>query len=232
MEIIYEDAEIVAINKSAGVLSEEAARGLFLAHRLDKDTSGILVLAKNERVQEFLRGQFKERKIKKEYRVLVLGEIKNRAGIIDLPIGRSGGKFFKRISVGILRGTIREAITEYRVLEKFSDFRFAEGESVRHNAQSALGGLTLVSVFPKTGRTHQIRSHFSAIGHPIVCDKLYSGKRYICPFGLTRQFLHAFAIEFELLSGGKIRLEADMPADLEKVLEELRRSGINDKVFR
>lgn len=220
MEIIYEDAEIAVINKPAGVLSEEAATGFFIVHRLDKYTSGVLMLAKNERAQEFLRGQFKERKIKKEYRVLVLGEIKDWGGVIDLPIGRSGGKFFKRIAVGKLRGTIREAITEYKVLQKFPDFR------------EAAGGLTFIAVFPKTGRTHQIRSHFSAIGHPVVCDKLYSGKRYICPFGLTRQFLHAFAIEFELLSGGKIRLEADMTEDLEKVLENLRRSGINDKVSR
>lgn len=221
MEIIYEDDEIAVINKPAGVLSEEAAVGFFLAHRLDKDTSGILVLAKNEKAQEFLREQFRNRKVKKEYRALVLGDIKNKAGIIDLPIGRSGGKFFKRVSLNLsraklrekLRGTIREAITEYRVLETFPDFKEIEG------------GLTLVSVFPKTGRTHQIRSHFSAIGHPVICDKLYSGRRYICPFELSRQFLHAYAIEFQLPQGGKIRLEADMPEELEKVTLELRNLG-------
>jgi len=216
MEKIYEDKDFVAINKPAGLESEKTADVLFLVHRLDKDTSGVLILAKNKHAEEFLREQFNERKVKKEYRALVLGEIKNKKGVIDLPIGRSGGKFFKRIAVGKLRGRIREAVTEYRVLEEFPDFEGVDG------------GLTLVAVFPLTGRTHQIRSHFSAIGHPVVCDKLYSGKRYICPFGLLRQFLHAFAIEFELPLDGKIRLEADMPEELTKVLAALRVSSQND----
>ena len=212
---IFEDENIIVLNKPAGIESEKLAAEFLLAHRLDKATSGVLVLAKNKQTQEFLRAQFKERKIKKEYRALVIGEIKNRTGIIDLPIGRSGGKFFKRIAVGRMRGTIREAVTEYKVLEKFPDFKDADG------------GLTFVAIFPKTGRTHQIRSHFAAIGHPVVCDKLYSGKRYVCPSGLTRQFLHAYAIEFELPSGGRIKLESDMPIDLNAVLKELRKTYDN-----
>jgi 23S rRNA-/tRNA-specific pseudouridylate synthase len=97
---------------------------------------------------------------------------------------------------------IREAVTEYEVIKRFEGFTFLEAS-------------------PKTGRTHQIRSHFSAIGHPIVCDRLYSGKRFVCPAGLERQFLHASSIEFALPSGTQIRLEADLPSDLERVLQEI-----------
>ena len=220
MEIIYQDKDLVVVNKLAGVASEEVTPALFLAHRLDKYTSGVLVLARNENTQAFLRAQFKERKVKKEYFALVLGAIKNKSGVIDLPIGRSGGKFFKRISAGKLRGTVREARTEYRVLENFLDFKDAKD------------GLALVAVFPKTGRTHQIRSHFAAIGHPLVCDKLYAGKRFICPFGLNRQFLHAFAIELGLPTGARIRLEAQMPKDLQLVLAQLRKTSKDDKVHK
>ena len=220
MEIIYQDKDLVVINKPAGIASEEINPTLFLAHRLDKYTSGVMVMTWNEEAREKLREQFKERKIKKEYFALVSGAIKNKTGVIDLPIGRSGGKFFKRIAVGKLRGTIRAATTKYRVLEKFPDFEESEG------------GLTFVSVFPKTGRTHQIRSHFAAIGHPIACDRLYAGKRFICPFGLARQFLHAYALELELPSGGRVRLEAQMPSDLRLVLSQLRKMSKDDKIHK
>jgi 23S rRNA pseudouridine1911/1915/1917 synthase len=213
MDIIYEDGDLVAVNKPAGVdfdwaLSERP--DLLVVHRLDKDTSGVILFAKNEKAQEYLRGLFKARQIQKTYRALVVGEVKNNSGKIELAIGRSKKTPLKRVAVGEQRGKIREAVTEYKVIKKFKEY-------------------TLVEAFPKTGRTHQIRSHFAAIGYPIVCDKLYSGKRYVCPAGLLRQFLHASSIEFLSPSGGKIRLEADMPEDLEKVLQEISKSDKNDK---
>ena len=215
MEVIYEDNDISAVNKPAGVNFDWALKekpDLLVVHRLDKDTSGVILFAKNEKAQAYLRDLFKTRRIAKSYLALVVGVMKHESGKIELSIGRSKKTPLKRVAIGEKRGTIREAVTEYRVLKKFADF-------------------SLVEAFPKTGRTHQIRWHFSAIGHPIVCDRLYSGRRYICPAGLSRQFLHASSIEFLQggSSGGKIRLEADMPQDLERVLQEISKSDKNGK---
>ncbi|QQG42744.1 MAG: RluA family pseudouridine synthase [Candidatus Giovannonibacteria bacterium] len=205
MEIIYEDKNLVALNKPAGVnfdwaLAEKPE--LLPAHRLDKDTSGVILFAKNEKTQEYLRGLFQNHKIKKTYLALVAGELKQNSGTIDLPIGRSKKTPLKRVAIGEQRGKIRDAVTEYKVLKRFNGFTFLEAH-------------------PKTGRTHQIRSHFAAIGHPVVCDKLYAGKKITCPGGLSRQFLHASTIEFNLPSGSRLRLEADLPEDLKKILDML-----------
>lgn len=202
MEIIYEDKDLAAVNKPYGVNFDWAfeARPDFLpVHRLDKDTSGIILFAKNTEAQEYLRKLFQNHEIKKTYLTLVVGEVKNREGVIDLAIGRSKKTPLKRVAIGEQRGKVREAVTEYKVIKKFKNFTYLEA-------------------YPKTGRTHQIRSHFSAIGHPVVCDKLYSGKKFICPHGLTRQFLHAYAIEFTMPSGSRMRLETDLPEDLKKTL--------------
>lgn len=210
MRIIYEDNDLAAVNKPAGenfdwTLKERPE--LLIVHRLDKETSGVILFAKNEKTQEYLRELFKMRKIQKSYKVLVVGKVRDNSGRIDLSIGRSKKTPLKRVAIGEKRGKIREAITEYKVIKKFPEFTFVEA-------------------FPKTGRTHQIRSHFSAIGHPVVCDKLYSGKRFICPGGLSRQFLHASSVEFPLASGARIKLEAELPEDLERALQEI---GDHDK---
>ncbi|MBI2023992.1 RluA family pseudouridine synthase [Candidatus Giovannonibacteria bacterium] len=224
MQIIYEDNDIAAVNKPAGVDFDWALKerqDFFVVHRLDKDTSGIILFAKNEDAQDYLRELFKSRQIKKSYLVLVVGKVKNSSGKIELSIGRSKKTPLKRVAIGEKRGKIREAVTEYKVLKKFEDYTFLEA-------------------FPKTGRTHQIRSHFAAIGHPVACDKLYSGKRYYCPGGISRQFLHAYSIEFKtqppfdpLLAkegkGAVLRLEAALPPELEKVLQEIKENDKNDK---
>ena len=205
MNIIYEDLDILALNKPAGVNFDwmlEDRPELIPVHRLDKDTSGVILFAKNEKAEEYLRGLFKNREIKKTYLTLVVGEIKNKEGKIELSIGRSKRTPLKRVAIGEKRGKIREAVTGYKVLKRFDGFTLAEAS-------------------PKTGRTHQIRSHFAAIGHPVVCDKLYAGKRFVCPAGLSRQFLHAFSLELTLPSGTRTRLEAELPGDLEKVLQNL-----------
>lgn len=206
-EIIYEDSDIAAVNKPPGVLFDWilAKRSDFITvHRLDKDTSGIILFAKNEKAAGTLKDMFKKHEIKKTYRALVMGDIKNNHGIIDLPIGRSAKTPLRRVAIGKQRGALREAITEYKALKRFGEY-------------------TYIEAYPQTGRTHQIRSHFAAIGHPLVCDALYAGKRYRCPGGLARHFLHASALEFTLPSGGRMRLEADMPADLVNVLDKLQR---------
>ncbi|MDP3934786.1 MAG: RluA family pseudouridine synthase [Candidatus Giovannonibacteria bacterium] len=217
MEIIYEDENLIALNKPAGVnfdwvLSASGGRpDLLPVHRLDKDTSGVILFAKNEKSQEYLRELFFNHKIKKTYLALVVGELKQNSGTIDLPIGRSKKTPLKRVAIGEQRGKIREAVTEYKVLKRIVP---REGSGFQQ-------AYTLVETYPKTGRTHQIRSHFSAIGHPVACDKLYGGKNPKCPAGLARQFLHAYAVEFNLPSGSILRLEADLPEDLKKTLDVL-----------
>ena len=215
MNIIYEDKDLVALNKPAGVdfdwaLAEKSE--LLPVHRLDKDTSGVILFAKNEKAAEYLKKLFQSREIKKTYLTLVSGEIKDKEGKIELTIGRSKKTPLKRVAIGEKRGKIREAVTEYKVLKKYFEvLRQSSGQQA----------YTLVEAYPKTGRTHQIRSHFAAIGHPVVCDKLYAGKRFACPAGLSRQFLHAFSLELTLPSGTRTRLEAELPVDLEKVLQKL-----------
>ena len=204
LEMIYEDEDLAALNKPAGVnfdWAEILRPEILPVHRLDKDTSGIILFAKNIPAQEYLRKLFQTHEIKKTYLTLVVGAVKGREGKIELAIGRSKRTPLKRVATGEQRGKIRPAVTEYRVKKR-------------------MDGFTLVEAYPKTGRTHQIRSHFAAIGHPVVCDKLYAGKRFICPGKLTRQFLHAAAIEFNLPNGGRLRLEADLPEDLERVLRQ------------
>src|SRR3989344_6061026 len=206
-EIVYEDADILVVNKPAGISVhtdahrsegtliqeiEKKYQGAQLAHRLDKDTSGLIIVAKHEKALEFFKGLFKQRLITKKYLALVVGEVKKDEGVIDLPIGRSEKDFRKRIALPQGSEDAREAETHFKVMKRFD-------------------GFTLLEVSPKTGRTHQIRSHTASIGHPIVCDTLYGGKKLVCPLGLTRHFLHAYSLEFVLPNGQRIRLECDLP---------------------
>ena len=237
LSIIYQDNDIVVVNKPAGISVHKgiAEKGETLAdwlaekfpeikkvgdepelrpgivHRLDKDTSGVLVAARNQKSFEFLKNQFQKREVVKKYLALVEGNFKNDLptgqagnGVIALPIGRSASDFRKKLASDSAKGELREAVTEYKVLERFPNH-------------------ALVEAYPKTGRTHQIRVHFKAIGHPVVCDHLYGGKRMTCPFGLARHFLHANFLEFVSPSGARLKLEADLPEDLEKVLTRLRK---------
>ncbi len=220
IKIIYEDENILAINKPAGLIVHGEGPSVVdwlikkypdikkvgedltrpgIVHRLDKDTSGVLLIAKNQKSFEYLKTQFKERKIKKRYLVLVEGIIKNVKGVIDLPIGRAK-KSFKKLASKSAQGKIREAITEYKVLKKFDNY-------------------TLLEAYPQTGRTHQIRVHFKAIGHPVAGDKLYGHEN-----NLSRQFLHANSLEFNLMDDSRIKLEADLPSDLKNFLNMLNYS--------
>src|SRR3989338_9096930 len=230
LSIIYQDNDIVVVNKPAGIsvhkgitekgetladwlvekfpemkkVGDEPEFRPGIVHRLDKDTSGVLVVARNQKSFEFLKNQFQKREVVKKYLALVEGFLKNNNSVIALPIGRSASDFRKKLASDSAKGELREAVTEYKVLERFPNH-------------------ALVEAYPKTGRTHQIRVHFKAIGHPIVCDSLYGGKRMTCPFGLARHFLHANFLEFVSPSGARLKLEADLPEDLEKVLTRLRK---------
>lgn len=170
-----------------------------IVHRLDRETSGVMILAKNQESFKYLKEQFKERKTEKIYNAFVYDPFKETEGVIDRPIGKSKKDFRQWSAQRGARGKMREAITEYVVLKNRSDSSFLE-------------------VRPKTGRTHQIRVHMKAINHPVVGDRLYAPKREAI-LGFGRLALHARSLEIMLPNGEQKRFEALLPADFEKALE-------------
>lgn len=135
-----------------------------IVHRLDKETSGIMLVAKTQEMYVWLKAQFEARTIHKEYRALVHGQVIEEKGKIDKPIGKSASDFRKYSAQRGAKGATRDAITRYVVLNRIPDIEFPENKGK---------GYTLLAVFPLTGRTHQIRVHLKSIHHPIVCDALY-----------------------------------------------------------
>lgn len=221
LDVVYEDRWLIVINKPAGLVVHPAPghqsdtlvnailarwpelRGLKdqtrlgIVHRLDKDTSGLIVVARDERTRVELQRQFKERQVCKVYLALVRGEVRPREGRIEAPIGRSPQN---RKKMAVVAGG-REAITEYKVLEY-------------------LQGYTYLEVRPITGRTHQIRVHFSHSGHPIAGDRVY-GRGPSIP-GLNRPFLHAYSLTFRHpVTGEEVNFIAPLPSELEEVLWKL-----------
>ena len=218
-EIVYEDRDVIVINKPAGLTvhpapghaSHTLVNALIkrfpdlegfggsmrpgIVHRLDKDTSGLMVIVRNEMARQNLINQFKSRSVKKCYMVLVKGKLEPSKGAIDAPIGRDPSDR-KRMAV-VSKG--RNARTDYRVL-KYID------------------GYTLVEANIQTGRTHQIRVHFKAIGYPVVGDAVYGVKSSL----IKRQFLHACYLEFTLPSGNLLRaFTCELPDDLKQALKTL-----------
>lgn len=172
-----------------------------IVHRLDKDTSGIMLVARTELGFDFLKEQFQKRTIKKIYHAFVYGNLKENSGIIDSPIGRSKKNFKQWLAGKEARGKMREAITEYKVLTR------AENKEV-----------TLVEVNLQTGRTHQIRVHFKSIYHPLVADNLYAPNRESL-LNFKRVALHSKKIEFLNLNGEKVSYSADYPEDFFQALK-------------
>ncbi|HMD96533.1 MAG TPA: RluA family pseudouridine synthase [Terriglobia bacterium] len=236
VDILYEDGDLLVVNKpagmvvhvGAGVKSGTLVNALLhhighlgqlsreggelrpgIVHRLDRMTSGLLVVAKTDSAHRELSAQFKDRNVHKTYVALVHGRLEREAGEIERSVGRDPGHR-TRMRAGGIRA--REAKTRYRVICRFPYF-------------------TLVEAEPETGRTHQIRVHFSSIGHPIVGDTLYRAPGRITIGGkeektLSRNFLHAAAIEFSHpQGGGKMRFESPLPGELQHVLERLEAAG-------
>lgn len=230
-QILYEDKNLLVINKPAGIIVHPTARNISepsiagwlikkysqikkvgedplrpgIVHRLDKDTSGVLVIAKNQPAFYFLKQQFQEYKIKKKYLALVRGEIKKQQGIIDLPLVRSKKSPMKRkVVIGENEDKkVKAALTKYRVLKQYQ-------------------GYTLLEVFPQTGRTHQIRVHLAAIGFPVAGDKLYGYKKKDKNLiNISRQFLHAQEISFFSPTGEYLEIEAPLPDNLKQFLQKL-----------
>ncbi len=220
LKILYEDDTLLVVDKPAGVavedfpkltaLGEDCRNGL--VHRLDKDTSGVLLIAKTKEAFEFFQQQFKERNIEKKYICLVVGNVKEKGGTLETLLGRSPND--RRKQKVFLRGDPkaedkREALTTFEVLERFQD---ATGQPY-----------TLLEVTPKTGRKHQIRAHMAYLGHPIAGDTLYGFKGQPSPQGLSRQFLHAVWLKTSLPDGSKKEFHAPLPEDLEKVIANLQK---------
>lgn len=223
LDIVYEDDQVAVVSKPAGMVvhpafghssgtlvnavlarwpeiasfSEPSRAGI--VHRLDKDTSGVLIVAKTHAALESLRAQFKGREVRKRYLALVDGAPETPEGVINAPIGRDPAQR-KRMAV---RHDGREAITEFRVVEHYADY-------------------SLVEVYPKTGRTHQIRVHLAFIGHPVAGDTVYGRRKQA--IRLKRHFLHAAAITFTRPGSSEaITAEAPLPVGLENILAKLPR---------
>jgi len=173
-----------------------------IVHRLDKETSGVLVVARNQKSFEYLKKLFQEHKIIKKYIALVHGRLEGN-GVINAPIGLKPGTVKRSIRAKNMK-MVKEAVTEYKSLKNFEK----DGEF-----------FTLVELTPKTGRTHQLRVHLASISHPVVGDILYGPKSN--SLGMKRQFLHANSLEFVNQEGTRLRLEAGLPRELEETLSAL-----------
>jgi len=238
IDILYEDADCAVVNKPAGLMVHPDGRnkGPFLTdwvierfpdavladepmkapdgsltrrpgivHRLDRDTSGALLIAKTAAGYASLKDQFRDKTIDKKYLAFVWGEIKEEFGTITRPIGRNSGDFRRWSAQPGARGEIREAETYWT--------RLWTGETEAEK-------FSLIQAEPKTGRTHQIRVHFLAIHHPIVCDALYAEKRPPA-LGFERLALHSRSIGFDTVAGERLEISAPLPEDFKVAVEEL-----------
>ncbi|MEO5703935.1 MAG: RluA family pseudouridine synthase [Candidatus Limnocylindrales bacterium] len=227
IEVVYEDDDLLIVNKPAGLVVHPSAghsdgtlvnallgRGAALApggiggvqrpgivHRLDRDTSGLLMVARSDSAQLSLQAQLKARRVKKTYLALVTGVVAAAVGRIEAPIGRDPAR---RTRMAVTPGG-RDSTTGYRVRERFA-------------------GWTMLELDLITGRTHQIRVHLEAIGHPVAGDSMYgTGSSRRGPDGLRRLFLHAWRLELTSPSSGRlIRAESPLPDELESVLGDMR----------
>ncbi|MBP8002693.1 MAG: RluA family pseudouridine synthase [Chloroflexi bacterium] len=225
LDIRYEDDDILLINKPAGMVVHPAVgheTGTLvhavlahcpdlpgiggeirpgIVHRLDKDTSGLMLVAKNDKALRFLQKQFKERTIEKTYMALVEGDIQPPTAFIDAPIGRDPRQRKKMAVIRSQSFTSRSAQTSYQLVTSYEAF-------------------SLIQCQPHTGRTHQIRVHLAFLGYPIVGDTVYGRRKQTLPLG--RHFLHAAALSFLRPSDKQhLSFEAELPADLQAVLDNL-----------
>ncbi len=211
--------------KNIQLIGEEHRPGI--VHRLDKDTSGVILVATTKEMYEHLKDAFLERKVKKEYIALVLGKVEKSHGFIETPIGKSKTDFRKYSIKNMVQP--KEALTEYQVLEYLSqknrkigksEFVDPTSDSSDSSDNSGVDTYTLLRVKLHTGRTHQIRVHLASLGHPLIGDSLYGTKKTKLS-GLERQFLHAKKIEVQLPNKTWIEAESDLADDLKRVLKDL-----------
>jgi 23S rRNA pseudouridine1911/1915/1917 synthase len=230
IEVVFENENVIFINKQAGIQVHPShnkkentlVNGLIarfpeiadvhddsdgaefrpgIVHRLDKETSGIMVIARNKKAFKGLKNLFKERKIEKKYLAIVEGILNDKSGVIDKPIARSSSYSKQVIARKNTKTIVREALTHFEVIAEKNDF-------------------SLVQASPKTGRMHQIRLHLASIGHPVVGDLVY-GNKAEDELGIKRHLLHAKSISFVLL-GQKYSVSAPIPADFEEFFPNLK----------
>ncbi len=188
-----------------------------IVHRLDRETSGVLIIAKNQEAFYSFKHQFKKQEVHKTYHAFVYGRMKHNDGLIDRPISRSRANPVLWSATRGRKGEEREAVTEYRVLSRMSPKAGREGKDE----------YTFVELSPRTGRTHQLRVHLKAVNYPIVSDRLYAPNREPA-LGFTRLALHSKAISFFLPSnvsgqrGKRITVEAPYPADFKRALKSFK----------
>ena len=225
LDIVYEDEDFLIVNKPKGMVVHPAAghyqgtlvnavmnhcgqelstiNGVMrpgIVHRIDKNTTGLLVVCKNDKAHKSLAEQLKEHSITRKYVAVVCGNIKEDSGTVDAPLGRSK-KDRKKQAIDMVDG--RDAVTHFRVLERFGDY-------------------TLVECVLETGRTHQIRVHMASIGHPVLGDDVYGPKR--CPFTLEGQCLHAKVLGFIHPSTGEyVEFDSEYPEYLKQLMDRLRK---------
>lgn len=226
LDILYEDRDVILVNKPKGMVVHPSAghhtgtlvnallfhcqgelsgiNGILrpgIVHRIDRDTTGVLIACKNDRAHNALAGQLKEHTITRRYRALVCGNLKEDEGTVDAPIGRHP---VERKKMAVVRSGGKQAVTHYRVLERF-------------------GAYTYIECRLETGRTHQIRVHMASIGHPLLGDEVYGrGKN---PFHLEGQTLHAMVLGFVHPSTGEyMEFEAPLPEYFEELLRKLRKT--------
>jgi 23S rRNA pseudouridine1911/1915/1917 synthase len=178
-----------------------------IVHRLDKETSGVMVVAKHQEAYDFLKKQFHDRAIRKIYHACVYGLLKEEKGVIDFAIGRSRKDFRLRSAQPRAKGDLRDAVTHYR--------------TIIHGAQH-----TYLELEPKTGRTHQIRVHLKAIHHPIIGDRLYAPSGSM-DLGFTRMALHAYSLSLPLIGGGTRTFEAALPEEFIEAGRRLREESVH-----
>ncbi len=187
-----------------------------VAHRLDRDTSGVMIIAKTPESFEFFKSAFKNRDVAKTYTAIVWGHVKEDIGIIDASIARSKSDFRKWSAQRGKRGHERSAVTEYKVLSRFSE----AGSSSAQGFGETKEKFTLLELAPKTGRTHQIRVHMKYMNHPIICDSLYAeGKPAV--LGFDRTALHSRKISFRDPNGEERTFEAPYPDDFLETIAKL-----------
>ncbi len=217
LPVVYQDDDLLIIDKPAGIAVHPGASSHVTAtvadfarprttdqdpdrpgivHRLDRDTSGLLIIAKNEAAKAFMQAAFKRREVRKTYELLVVGRIDKQQAVIKLPLGRDPAHPLQQA----VEAAGREAITPYIATRYYN-------------------GYTQIEARPETGRTHQLRVHFAALGHPVAGDVVYGPPKR--PIGLKRQFLHASQIQFTAPSGELIKLASPLPSDLRSVLGRL-----------
>lgn len=228
LDIIYEDEDILVVNKQKGLVvhpangnpdgtlvnavmahCKDSLSGIGgelrpgIVHRLDKDTSGLLIIAKNDKAHIQMSNQIKNREVKKTYIALVRGTIAENEATINMPIGRST-KDRKKMAV---TKSGKEAVTHFKVLNRYTTDK---------------GSYTLVEIKIDTGRTHQIRVHMAEIGHPVIGDVVYSNGKN--EFGVEGQCLHAKRLEFtHPITGKEMKLEAPLPEYFKNIIEHLEK---------